>query len=77
MKHLDEAGETYSEHFLFAARVGLLMIFGGLAALVHAICPWWFSRTGSNAIRTINAMLENRHKVTGENPTKQYEPDRT
>ena len=65
MKHLDEVGETYSEHFLFASRVGLLMIFGGLAAFVHAICPWWFARTGSNAIQTINAMLENRHKVAG------------
>jgi len=66
VKHLDEAGETYSEHFLFAARVGLLMIFGGLAAFVHAICPWWFARTGSDAIKTVNAMLEDRHKVMGK-----------
>ena len=66
MKHLNEAGETYSEHFLFAARVGLLMILGGLAAFVHAICPWWFARTSSNAIQAVNAMLENRHKVAGK-----------
>ena len=62
MKHLDEAGETYTEHFLFASCVGLLMIFGGLAAIVHAICPWWFARTGSNALQTVNVMLENRRK---------------
>jgi len=63
VKHLDEVGESYSEHFLFAARVGLLMVFSGLAAVVHAICPWWFARTGSNAIQTLNAMLRDRRKT--------------
>jgi len=63
VKHLDEVGESYFEHFLFAARVGLFMIFSGLAAVVHAICPWWFARTGSNAIQTLNTMLQDRRKT--------------
>jgi hypothetical protein len=57
IRHLDEAGESYGEHFGAAAGFGLRMIGGGIACLVHAICPWLFEATGSQTVRRLNATL--------------------
>lgn len=56
-RHLDEAGESYGEHFAVASGFGLKMIGGGLACLVHAVLPFLFERTGSNTVRGLNATL--------------------
>ncbi|HEX9954807.1 MAG TPA: DUF6356 family protein [Allosphingosinicella sp.] len=56
-RHLDEAGESYGEHFAVASGFGLKMIGGGLACLVHAVLPFLFERTGSNTVRSLNATL--------------------
>ena len=56
-RHLQEAGESYTEHFAVASGFGLKMIWGGLGCLVHAVCPFLCERTGSNTVRRLNATL--------------------
>ena len=58
--HLDEAGETYFEHMGIALRIGMRMVAGGLACLVHALMPFLFVRTGSNTIQQLSAFTEQR-----------------
>ena len=56
-RHPREVGESYPEHFAIASRFGLKMIGGGLACLVHAVCPFLCERTGSETVRGLNASL--------------------
>ncbi len=39
MKHLKENNETYFSHFLFAGKVGINLILGGIMFLFHALVP--------------------------------------
>lgn len=48
--HLQEAGETYWQHFGFAMRVAGLSIAAGLAAALHAIFPFVMQRTASQIL---------------------------
>ena len=58
MSHLNEAGETYWQHFRFAGQFGIVMILVGLCIIVHAIVPQWFTNTGSEAIRAMAKVLD-------------------
>ncbi|HYI41083.1 MAG TPA: DUF6356 family protein [Allosphingosinicella sp.] len=59
-KHLDEAGETYTEHFAMASGFGFKMILGGLGCLIHAVFPFLCERTGSETVKDLNAKLGKR-----------------
>jgi hypothetical protein len=48
--HPQAVGETYLQHSVFAGSVGLRMIAGGLACLVHGVLPFLFATTGSRII---------------------------
>ena len=56
--HPRDVGETYLEHGVFATRYGVKMTLGGMAALVHAVLPFLFERTGSRITRELNETLE-------------------
>lgn len=56
-EHPRSIGETYTEHLGVAARFGLTMVSGGIACLVHALCPAVFQRTGSSAIKRLYAEM--------------------
>jgi len=58
--HPASVGESYGEHFAVASGFGLRLIAAGLACLVHACVPAWFTRTGSRAVRAIACELEER-----------------
>ena len=58
--HPRSVGETYAEHFGIAFRFGLTMVTGGLACLIHALCPALFERTGSRAIKRLYAEMTSR-----------------
>jgi len=58
--HPASVGESYSEHFAVATGFGLRLIGAGLACLVHACVPAWFTRTGSHAVRALAVELEQR-----------------
>lgn len=58
--HPHSVGESYGEHFAAATGFGLRMIAGGLACLVHACVPAWFTRSASGAVRGLARELEAR-----------------
>ena len=58
--HPRSVGESYGEHFAMATGFGLRLIAAGLACLVHAWVPAWFTRTGSRAVRDLACELDER-----------------
>ena len=58
--HPHSVGETYGEHFGVALGFGLRLIGAGLACLVHACVPAWFTRTGSRSVRALARELDER-----------------
>jgi hypothetical protein len=54
--HPAAVGETYLQHLRFALRFGAKMTYGGLAALVHAVLPFWFVTTASRCSDELVAM---------------------
>lgn len=72
LNHPRAVGESYGQHFGAAANVGLTMIGGGLAALVHAAVPAWFETRGSDTIRALYVRL-NRRRPAPPPGTGSYE----
>ena len=64
-EHPREIGETYGEHAGHALYIGLKMLGGGLACLVHAVLPGLFVRTASEAVDDIQNLM---HKRTSQAP---------
>lgn len=60
LAHPRSVGESYGQHMRVAGRVGLLLIGGGVAALVHAVFPQLHQTTGSSLIRRLAAELDGR-----------------
>lgn len=58
--HPRSVGESYGEHMRVAGRVGMLLIGGGIAALIHAVFPQYHQTTGSSLIRRLAAELDGR-----------------
>lgn len=61
-RHLGDAGESYFEHLRFATKVGAVAVGGGLACFAHALVPAIFPSTGSQAIRRLNDLLDERRR---------------
>ena len=60
MEHPRDIGETYGEHAGHAVYIGLKMLGGGLACLVHAVLPGLFVRTASEAVDDIQNLMSQR-----------------
>jgi hypothetical protein len=41
-KHLKEAKKNYLQHFWFAFKAGFILIYAGMASLIHAFIPSLF-----------------------------------
>lgn len=59
-RHPAMTGETYGEHFAFAASVGSRLVLAGLAALVHAVLPFLFKTTASRLLHAVHSDVEQR-----------------
>jgi Family of unknown function (DUF6356) len=55
--HPASVGESYGEHMGQALCFGTRMVFAGVACLVHAVLPFVFVRTGSQAISELNERM--------------------
>jgi hypothetical protein len=55
--HPESIGETYGEHLVRATVFGGRMVVAGLACMLHALLPFVFVRTGSEAIEELNAQM--------------------
>ena len=53
-QHPRSVGESYLEHLAVAGSFGGRLTLAGLACLVHALLPFLFVKTGSNAIRGLH-----------------------
>ena len=60
MKHLEEIGETYWEHFLFAIRFGFVLFVAGILVMIHAFFPNFMSHVGSDVVKHAYAILKER-----------------
>ena len=56
--HPREQGEGYFQHLRFAMQFGVTMFAGGAAAIVHALLPFMFKRTGSSTLAQLNRLLD-------------------
>jgi hypothetical protein len=56
-EHPTSVGESYGEHMGRALCFGARMVFAGFACLVHAVLPFLFVRTGSQAIAELNERM--------------------
>jgi hypothetical protein len=56
-EHPESVGETYAEHMVRASCFGGRMVLAGLACMLHALLPFVFVRTGSQAIEQLNAQM--------------------
>jgi hypothetical protein len=61
-EHPESVGETYTEHMVHASYFGARMVLAGLACMVHALLPFMFVRTGSQAIESLNARMQARRR---------------
>lgn len=58
--HPRSVGESYGAHMRVAARVGWLLIGGGIACFIHALVPRFHQKTGSGLIARLHAELHGR-----------------
>jgi hypothetical protein len=63
-RHPQDCGETYRQHLAAALACGAAMTLGGLACLVHAIFPFWFTNAASGRIQRLYARMAARGRVT-------------
>jgi|TARA_B100000767_G_scaffold77414_1_gene74089 hypothetical protein len=59
-KHLDDAGESYIQHLMFALNISIKLLIAGIQCFLHALVPSIFKKSGSNAIRTLYNKINNR-----------------
>jgi hypothetical protein len=56
--HIKARNTTYCKHFLVATSMGVEMIKGGLALVIHSVFPNCFESTGSDIIKKLNKEIE-------------------
>lgn len=61
--HLKTNSTTYLKHLIFAFKAGLLSIVAGLILILHGLFPFWLEYTGSNLIKFLSKLFENRHRI--------------
>ena len=62
-EHLKINDTTYFKHLIFACKMGTLSICAGIVLIIHGIFPYCFENTGSNFIRFLAKIFENRHRI--------------
>jgi len=58
--HLKEAKESYVQHLLAASKIGLMMILGGIQAILHAIIPGILTKSASEKIKKLYKYVSDR-----------------
>ena len=61
--HLNDNGMTYTEHFCFSLKLGACMLFGSVAAIIHAVYPDILTTSTTDTINYIQKELKNRNDM--------------
>jgi Family of unknown function (DUF6356) len=69
-RHPASVGENYAEHLASASNFGVRLVLGGMACLVHAVLPFLFTFTGSNAVDRLyqEMVVRRRNGIAGTAP---------
>jgi len=59
-EHLKSVNETYAQHFKVAIKIALLMVSGGIQAIIHAVCPGVFKTSASDKIKKLHNIISDR-----------------
>ena len=59
-EHLNDANETYVQHFKTAVKIGFIMILGGFQAVFHAIIPGILKKSASDKIKKLHEFVADR-----------------
>ncbi len=62
LNHLEEAGETYFQHFSRAIILSLNLLVMSIVCLVHSLLPFIFTTYVSDKIREINSYIDKLKK---------------
>ena len=60
LKHPNSVGETYCQHFRYAAGLSCTFIRVGLMCIIHAFFPFMFTSDISSKVKDINEDLQER-----------------
>jgi hypothetical protein len=76
LDHPKTVDESYWQHFLFAGKFGVMMVWGGLGAILHALIPGICTTAGSDMIRALNRIVvehrESKRRANGEMHSIEY-----
>jgi hypothetical protein len=75
LSHPRSVGESYGEHAATAARFGITMIVGGAACVVHAVLPFLFARTASDAVKRLYAQMKARQPAFSRDKPAFQQPE--
>ena len=62
LNHLEEAGETYFQHFSRAIILSFNLLVISIVCLVHSLLPFIFTTYVSDKIREINSYIDKLKK---------------
>ena len=60
--HPHEVGMTYKEHFLYAFRIGFMLIKIAIMLWIHAIFPFLYTNTASRSLIRVTRDMEQSAK---------------
>lgn len=63
--HLELVQQKYPEHFWFAQKWGLYLIWTGIASMIHGLIPALFPFTAPRNVLKVAKMIHSR-RVSGE-----------
>ena len=64
-KHPKSVDETYFEHMKCAFKFFYTLLGLSIAALVHAVFPFWFEHTASRGVKKLNDCMKDRKPING------------
>lgn len=68
-KHLTESNKTYCEHFSFALKAGILLLWASITSIVHAFIPSLFAFTSRDIVMDLAEQSKKHREKTGAEVT--------
>ncbi len=74
-RHLNDVGESYTQHFRHAASFGGWLALGAVVCLTHSVAPFLFEKTGSRIVnRLYQRMVTGRSALTPDHRKTKVAP---